>query len=121
MRRPSLTALAAIAICIGPIVYEGTAWAQTPAPAAPAKPQDPLNRTSPQSTVLAFLDMCRSKNFERAARYLDLAQVPAAQRSEAGPQIAQQLQLVLDRDADFDVAELSRDPEGDREDGLAPN
>jgi hypothetical protein len=40
------------------------------------------------------------------------------QRVQAGPQLAQQLEQILDRDARFDVAALSRNPEGDREDGL---
>ena len=92
-----------------------------PAPAAQAKPQDPLNRTTPQSSVLAFLDACHSKNYQRALHYLDLASIPSEERTEQGVQLAQQLEQVLNLDAQFDVAMLSRDPEGDHDDGFASN
>lgn len=95
--------------------------AASAAPAAAQKPQDPLNRTSPQSSMLAFLDACHSKNYQRAVHYLDLSQVPSADRMTRGIQLAQELEQVLNRDAQFDVAALSRDPEGDVQDGLTPN
>ena len=41
------------------------------------------------------------------------------QRIQTGPQLAEQLEQILERDARFDVTALSRDPEGDPEDGLA--
>ena len=102
--------------------------AQTP-PAPPpaakpeakeASPQDPLNRLSPQKSVISFLETCRSGNFERAARYLDLDRLPRDQRLNEGPRLAQQLGRLLDRDAKFDVADLSEDPRGDLSDGLPP-
>ena len=83
---------------------------------APA--QDPLNRLSPQSSAIAFLETCRSGNFERAARYLNLDRLPRDQRLNDGPRLAQQLGRLLDRDAEFDVAALSKDPRGDLSDGL---
>jgi MscS family membrane protein len=87
--------------------------------AVPPKPQDPLNRDSPQSSVFAFLEACHARNYNRAYRYLDLQKLPADQRLKNGPGLAQQLAEVLDRDAQFDVGSLSRDPAGDRGDGLA--
>jgi MscS family membrane protein len=77
-----------------------------------------LGRDSPQSCVYSFLESCHSRNYARACKYLDLRKLPVDQRVQAGPQLAQQLAQILDRDARFDVAALSRDPEGDREDGL---
>ena len=94
-----------------------------PAPEPKAKevsPQDPLNRRSPQSSVVAFLEICRAGNFERAARYLDLDRLPRDQRLNEGPRLAQQLGRILDRDSKFDVADLSEDPRGDLSDGLPP-
>lgn len=85
-----------------------------PAPAA----SDPLHRTSPQSSVLAFLDTCRAKDYQRAVHYLELSQIPQAQRMTQGVRLAQQLEQILNRDAQFDVASLSHDPEGDDQDGL---
>jgi len=80
--------------------------------------QDPLNRLSPQSSVVSFLETCRSGNFERAARYLNLDRLPRDQRLNDGPRLAQQLGRLLDRDAEFDVAALSKDSRGDLSDGL---
>jgi len=80
--------------------------------------QDPFNRLSPQSSVISFLEACRAGNFERASRYLNLRQMPREQRLSDGPRLAQQLGRVLDRDAAFDVADISRDPQGDLTDGL---
>src|SRR5678816_2975540 len=86
-----------------------------------ARAQDPLNRQSPQSSTISFLETCRSGNFERAARYLDLDRLPRDQRLKDGPRLAQQLGRLLDRDAEFDVATLSKDPAGDLSDSLPPN
>jgi len=86
-----------------------------------ARAQDPLNRQSPQSSTISFLETCRSGNFERAARYLDLDRLPRDQRLNDGPRLAQQLGRLLDRDAQFDIATLSKDPAGDLSDSLPPN
>ncbi len=41
--------------------------------------------------------------------------------STDGTELARQLETILDRDTQFDVGNLSRDPEGDVADNLAPN
>jgi MscS family membrane protein len=92
--------------------------AKTPQADGKAAPQDPFNRTSPQSSIISFLEACRAGNFQRAARYLNLRQMPREQRQNEGPRLAQQLGRILDRDAGFDVADLSTAPEGDLSDGL---
>lgn len=74
--------------------------------------QDPLNRDSPQSSVTAFLAACHAGEFQRAWRYIDLRKLPADRRLNDGTQLARQLQQILDRDAQFDVGALSRNPEG---------
>src|SRR5580704_187072 len=81
--------------------------------------QDPLNRDTPQGSVFSFLEACHAKDYARAWRYLDLRGLPEGKRTQDGSQLAQQLENVLDRDARFDVASLSREPEGDANDGLA--
>lgn len=83
--------------------------------------QDPLNRDTPQSSVVAFLEACRVQNYSRATLYLDLRRVAAANRTATGLRLARQLEEVLDRDARFDVGALSRDPRGDLTDGLDEN
>ena len=92
-----------------------------PAHAQSAAPhlEDPLHRDSPQSSVLSFLQFFRAGNFTQASKYLDFRGRPQDQRIKEGPRVAQQLGQLLDRDPAFDVASLSRNPEGSQEDGLA--
>ena len=86
-----------------------------------AKPQDPYNRTTPASTVLGFLEACRTKDYLAATRYLDLRKMSPDERRKQGPRLAQELALALDNDPQFDLATLSHDPQGDAGDGLASN
>jgi MscS family membrane protein len=86
-----------------------------------SKSRDPLNRESPQSSIHWFLQSCHAHDYEKAAKYLDLSKLPPEQRLKSGPQFAEELQQILDRDAQFDVANLSREPEGSRAGDLAPN
>src|ERR1700733_8000497 len=90
-------------------------------PASPPVNKDPLNRDSPQSTVVAFLEAAHAKDFSKALRYLDLRNLPEDRRLADGTELARQLETILDRDTQFDVGNLSRDPEGDIADNLAPN
>ncbi len=85
------------------------------------KSKDPLNRESPQSTVLAFLQAYRAHDYTRAAKYIDLRSIPRTDRLKQGTELAKELGQILDRDAQFDVAELSREPEGDRTGTLPPD
>jgi MscS family membrane protein len=93
----------------------------TAAKSTPAVTKDPLERDSPQSSVVAFLEAARAKNYGRALKYLDLRYVPQEQRLADGTQLTRQLQTILDRDTQFDVGNLSHDPEGDTSDSLPPN
>lgn len=81
-------------------------------------PSDPLGRMTPQSAVLQFLAACHAHEYAKAAHYLDLRQMSPADRATKGPQLSQQLEDLLD-DTPFDIATLSRDPEGDLSDGLS--
>jgi len=102
----------------GVLLSFGILLAAQPASQAPAPAKDPLNRESPQSSVFAFLEAGRAHDYARAARYLDLRKLPQDQRWKQGPDLARQLTQILNRDSQFDVAELSRDPDGDRTDSL---
>lgn len=92
------------------ILITGAMGAQTPA--------DSLGRNTPQESVFEFLQACHAHDYGKAAHYLDLRKMPAAQRSKSGRELAQQLEDLLD-DTPFDIATLSRDPEGDQSDGLS--
>lgn len=89
--------------------------AQTPAPEV----KDPLGRTTPQQSVFNFLEACHARNYSKATYYLDLSRLSVGDRAKNGPDLAIQLEDLLD-DTPFDIATLSRDPEGDLSD-LSPN
>src|SRR5260370_42538746 len=89
--------------------------AQTPAPEA----KDPLGRNTPQESVFHFLEACHARDYSKALYYLDLRRMPAPERAKAGPELARQLEDLLD-DTPFEITTLSRDPAGDQSDGLSP-
>lgn len=93
----------------------------TAKPASPPANKDPLNRDSPQSSVVSFLEAAHAKDYSKALRYLDLRNMPEDRRLEDGTQLARELETILDRDTQFDVGNLSRSPEGDIADNLAQN
>lgn len=111
-------------ISLGPRASaQGLASALGGKKAAPAQTPatDSLNRTSPRSAILGFLEACHSQNYDKAAHYLDLRNMPRDQRTAEGPKLAQQLGQILDRDSQFEVNSLSNAPEGNRYDGEAPD
>lgn len=79
-----------------------------------------MDGSTPRSAMVAYLTACRRGDYATAARFLDLRSFPPAQRELAGPGLARQLKIVLDRKLWVDVPSLSDDSEGDREDGLPP-
>lgn len=66
----------------------------TPAGSSTATPTDPLNRSTPSSSVLGFLQNAQSGDYTIAAQYLQMS--PARRQSE-GEEIAMQLKTVMDR------------------------
>src|SRR5258707_6846032 len=90
--------------------------AQTPGPEA----KDPLGRSTPQESVFQFLEACHARDYSKATYYLDLRHMPAGARAKDGPELARQLEDLLD-DTPFDITTLSRDADADQADGLAPN
>src|SRR5258708_11047597 len=88
--------------------------AQTPAP----ETKDPLGRSTPQESVFQFLEACHARDYSKALYYLDLRRMSPVDRAKDGPELARQLEDLLD-DTPFDIATLSRDPEGDQADGLS--
>jgi MscS family membrane protein len=80
--------------------------------AQPASKPDPLGRDDPRSAITNFLEAAQSGDYSKAAQYLDLSSIPASLRSQRGPEIARQLDTVLNTDPHFNVFRLSRDPQG---------
>jgi MscS family membrane protein len=96
------------------ILLAGVVRAQTPIP----ETQDPLGRNTPQESVFQFLEACHARDYSKALRYLDLRRMTQAERAQDGPDLARDLEDLLD-DTPFDITALSRDPEGDRSDDLS--
>src|SRR5258708_1304502 len=88
--------------------------AQTPA----SETKDPLGRNTPQDSVFQFLEACHARDYRKALHYLDLRCMPPEKRAKDGPELARQLEDLLD-DTPFDITTLSRDPEGDQSDNLS--
>ncbi len=87
--------------------------ATAPRPAAPAQQanEDPLDRSTPHGTVVGFIRATKVKDYVRAAQYLDTRKEAAA-----AEELAQQLQIVLDRGLKVNIDRISRKPEGDLQD-----
>ena len=85
-----------------------------------APPSDELKRTTPRSAMYGFLEACRQQQFVLASRYLDLRGFRSSQRLVKGPELAKQLQALLDSNPQFEVLSLSDRPEGNMEDRRGP-
>src|SRR5579875_1681146 len=92
-----------------------------PASSSTAAATDPLRRNTPRDSIYAFLEACHRGKYAVAAQYLDLRKLSSQQRTSEGPQLAQQLSQLLDRNPRFEVGKLSDSPEGNTGDGLASN
>lgn len=86
-----------------------------------ANPELTATTQTPQGAARAFLEACRSSRYDEAALLLDLANVPEASRTEAGPRLARKLKVVLDQTLWVDLDALSTDPSGELDDGLPPD
>jgi MscS family membrane protein len=97
---------------------EAQEQAQAAAEQAPQGPLDELNRGTPRSSFLGLAEAVREGDYERAARYLDLRNLPEEVLEIGGPELARLFKIVLDRALWIDVDTLSRDPRGISDDGL---
>jgi MscS family membrane protein len=90
------------------------ALAGAPAAAPGAQPEDdPLGRSTPHGTVMGFIKAIESEDYERAVEYLDTQQPP-----KRAAQLALELRSVIDRGFHGDLEKVSRNPEGNPNDGL---
>jgi MscS family membrane protein len=77
---------------------------------------DPLGRSTPHGAVLGFIRAAERGDYDQAASYLD-----TKQRGALARKLAQQLQVILDRETSVDLGKLSRQLEGDLANGQNPN
>ena len=70
--------------------------------------------------VQGFFLAIRQRDFQKAAQYLDLGELPEAVQKIPGTELARELRIVLARTIWIDLAKLSLDPAGHQKDGLPP-
>lgn len=73
---------------------------------------DTLDRSSPQSTMEALLDLADVQDFGTAAHLLNLAPVPVPEQAEKGPELAKKLYEVIARKVVIDWTDLIDRPDG---------
>lgn len=73
---------------------------------------------TPRGATVAYLRAARAGDWAGAVAYLDLADIPEAERAEAGARLARHLKIVLDQKLWIDPSSLSALPGGDEGDGL---
>jgi small-conductance mechanosensitive channel len=122
VKRPVLSRLAGIALLVLLTLLAllpGAARAADPALPTLDAPEssepgikESLDRQTPRRTLDGFLRETKEGDFRVAASYLDLRSVPAAQRDERGPELAQKLGFILERQRRFDLSKVPDIPEG---------
>ncbi|HEB82231.1 MAG TPA: mechanosensitive ion channel family protein [Gammaproteobacteria bacterium] len=82
--------------------------------------QDEYNRQTPRSSLLGLILAVKEKDYERAANYLDLRNLPFgnANKKPDGAELARMLSIVGRRAMVIDLESISDNPRGDLEDGL---
>jgi MscS family membrane protein len=100
------------------VVTESGTVTVTTTPTPPPGPQDALNRGTPRGSIVGFLEACSAFDFEKAAEFLDLRNLPEEARELGGKELARQLNHVLSRSVWLDDYNVSDDPEGNKGDGL---
>jgi MscS family membrane protein len=99
---------------------EETKSVEKPEPEKPkqAGPVDEYDRGGPRTSVTGFRKHSNEGDFEKAANYLDMRNLPKWMRNIDGSELAHQLKIVLDRALWIDLEEISDDPKGHQNDGL---
>lgn len=77
---------------------------------------EPPDRATPRSALAAFMDSAAAGDYLRAARVLDLADVPEDQQSGRGSTLARQLHYLLDRKVSVDWHAIPDRRDGGRDD-----
>jgi MscS family membrane protein len=114
-----------------PILSVANGWAQTPpvpaganaaSPPAAKIEKDPFGRETPQGMVAGLMNALAAADYQRAANFFATDSVQGARSWDvlSGAQLARRFQEVLDRAGTvITPAELSNDPSGNVNDGLA--
>jgi MscS family membrane protein len=98
----------------------------TPAPVAStaqpvSTPPDPLGRETPRGTFLGFIKAAQEERFPVAVEYFQPSPKHKRASAEEEEQLVTQLLAILNQKFIVPLDFLSRDPEGQIDDGLPPN
>jgi MscS family membrane protein len=86
---------------------------EKPADVPPESPPDELGRSTPRGLVTGFLDAISKQDFDKASQYLDLTKIPEGSRKTRGPELAKDLQSLLDKNGwFFPSSMISNDRDG---------
>ena len=110
-RGPAVWFVFALALLAPLLGYAGRAEAEPPPPpAGVTAPSDIIDRQTPRQTMTGFLKAAKEGAFRLAAAFLDLQAIPATERDEQGPDLAQKLAYILERDPTLDLGKIPDEP-----------
>lgn len=118
--RIARTALTLALLAVLPAALAAQSAPPQPAAVPQAEPREEPVSFSPFQAIRGYLEAARASDWEQAAAYLDLSELPEAERAAAGPELARELKIVLDRYLWIDLDQPSRVPSGQVDDGLPP-
>lgn len=110
------TCIAALLLSTTPLGAQGLGGLGAKAPPVPEPLKDALGRTTPRSTVLAFMAAGRKGDDDLARRYLNTTAT-----GDAAQKLAHQLFVVLDTRLPPRLTQVSDAPDGSRANPLAPD
>jgi MscS family membrane protein len=95
-----------------------TETSATPPVVVDTGPEDALNRGTPRGSIIGFLEASSVFDFEKAAQFLDLRNLPEEAEELGGRELARQLNHVLSRAVWLDDYTVSDKPGGVKGDNL---
>jgi MscS family membrane protein len=114
----------ACSIFVSPLLHAQAQDKNQNAIAAPVQsavdrgPEDALGRGNPRGSIIGFLNAASELDFEKAAEYLDLRNLPDDALEVGGPELARQLNQVISRSIWLDDYTVSNSAAGLKGDGL---
>jgi len=81
-------------------------------------PQDKYNRGTPLSSVFGLSKALKDGDFERAANFLDMRNLPQDVAAVGGAELARKLLVIAQRSFWFDINAVNNTPEGAQDDNL---
>ncbi|SFQ97036.1 Small-conductance mechanosensitive channel [Poseidonocella sedimentorum] len=86
-------------------------WYETEPEGIGTRIGDALDRSTPRQTMRGFTNASDARDYERAARYLNLSRLSPADRATRGPEIARQLASIMERQVWIDWTGLPARPD----------